>query len=129
MVPIAFFSGLMVIAFIVALISPSEPTSSNSVSTSKSSPSEKKPTGQYFTKEGYYAAKTEEGFKKLNQIIFQKDDAAFQQMLEAGLIFRIPPNQKVFFTGCHGTLCSIVTFRYEGQIEEYWTYNEAISKD
>lgn len=91
--------------------------------------SPEKVIGQHLTKDGYYAARTEEDMNKMIQVLVQKDEAAFQQMLGAGLIFPIPPNQKVFLTGCHGMICSTITFRYEGQPEEYWTYEEAISKD
>lgn len=127
-IPLGLFFGLIAISFISALINPSESTSSTSSTTSKPSPSQEKPIGQHLTKEGYYAAKSEEDLGKMTQVLAQKDELAFQQMLGNRIIFPIYPNQKVFLTGCHGTICSIITFRYEGQTEQYWTYEDAITK-
>jgi hypothetical protein len=108
---------------------PDQPQESRSnVLPSPENPTQKPLKTIYITKSGYFAAKTEDSFKKMIEVINHKDKVAFQQMNEAGLIYPIFPRQEVILTGCHGLICSTVTFRYKGKIEEHWANNEAIDK-
>jgi hypothetical protein len=83
---------------------------------------------EYITNEGFYATATESDLKKMTEMIGHKDIEGLSQMENAGLIYPVYPNQKVILTGCHGLICSTITFRYEGKMEEHWTYEEAINK-
>jgi hypothetical protein len=75
-----------------------------------------------------YAAISEEALDKMVKAAAQRDTAALGELEQAGLIFPLYPNQQVYITGCHGLICSKVSFRYEGKNDELWTYTEAIKQ-
>jgi hypothetical protein len=90
------------------------------------SPSPVKKT--YTTKEGYYAAIDERSLDLMVKAIEQDDRVLLDKMYAAGAIYPVYPNQEVFLTGCHGLICSTITFRYKGKAEEHWTVTEAIAR-
>jgi hypothetical protein len=78
------------------------------------------------TLDGYYAAISEESLNMMVDAAVKKDIGALAEIESKGLIFPVYPNQEVFIVGCHGFICSTVSFRYKGKTQILWTVKEAI---
>lgn len=131
--------GAIVLFFLIGLLGnllpnlePDKPTQTNiqpspNQEQEKPSPQPSPPSKiVYYTKEGYYAAPTEELLDRMVEAASHKDVALLEKMGQAGLIYPVYSNQEVILTGCHGFICSTITFRYKGKLEEHWTVAEAI---
>lgn len=81
------------------------------------------------TLEGNYAAATEEALDRMITAAARRDVVALTQLENDGLIYPIYPNQSALITGCHGIICSKITFRYKNKAEEHWTVREALTKN
>jgi len=134
---ILFGLGLLVRAFefctnnLVGGNSPSAsvtPTSSVTTEISPSTQNSESAPAIATTLPGQYAAISEEALDKMVKVAAQKDVAALEELEQSGLIFPLYPNQQIYITGCHGLVCSKVSFRYEGKNQELWTYTEAIKR-
>jgi hypothetical protein len=79
------------------------------------------------TGSGHYAAASEEDLDLMIKALAHREEARLEQMEQEGRIFPIYPDQKVRMTGCHGFICSTVTFHYANKADELWTYREALN--
>jgi hypothetical protein len=125
---ILVLAGFTWFASSIEKLKPSPETTSVRPTYSAPSPSPSPVKKTYTTKEGYYAAINKRSLDLMVKAIEQDDRALLEKMYAAGSIYPVYPNQEVFLTGCHGFICSTVTFRYKGKTEEHWTVNEALEK-
>jgi hypothetical protein len=79
-------------------------------------------------KPGYYGAVSEAALDQLTSAVSARDEGALVALERQGLIFPLFQNAEVYVTGCHGVICSHVSFRYKGKTQELWTYREAIGR-
>jgi hypothetical protein len=79
-------------------------------------------------KPGYYGAISEAALDQLTSAVSARDEGALVALERQGLIFPLFQNAEVYVIGCHGVICSHVSFRYKGKTQELWTYREAIGR-
>jgi hypothetical protein len=77
---------------------------------------------------GNWGAVSEPALEQLTKAAAVRDEAALLELERLGFIFPLTQNAEVYITGCHGFICSKVSFRYKGKLEQFWTYREALSE-
>ena len=78
---------------------------------------------------GYYGCIDKENFKRLRDILMQRDDAAFLREVTAsvtkGECVRLNKGEKVYLEG-GSTISSIIRIKKEGNPNSYWTTTKAL---
>ena len=87
----------------------------------------------FVTQEGHLAAKSKQGFEEAMNIEKKGDTRALDSLISSRKAFRLKGGDRVYVEGTEtglvaGRIVKIIKIRYEGELKEVWTINEAVKK-